>query len=97
MIFRSDAARMFLRIVVLFPLFSLTAGLFVIKDSTPSSGMVHTAPTCGGTALGLFTVVEGVELKDPASCEWWFNRGKVLVGYGIGSGLVGEYFLGLFQ
>ena len=97
MIYWGDAARAFLRVLVLFQLLSLIAVLFVIKDSAPSGGMVYTALTCGGTALGLFTMVEGVDLKEPASCGWWFNRGNVLVGYGIGSGLVGEYLVGLLR
>lgn len=97
MIYWGDAARMFLRILVLFQLLSLIAVFFIIKDMAPSGGMVYTVLTCGGTALGLFTMVEVVDLKDPASCGWWFNRGNVLVGYGIASGLVGEYLVGLFQ
>ena len=97
MIYWGDAARMFLRVLVLFQLLSLVAVFFVIKDTAPSGGVFYTSLTCGGTALGLVTMVERVDLREPASCAWWFNQGNVLVGYGIGSGLVGEYFLGLLQ
>ena len=97
MIYWGDGARMFLRFLVLFQLLSLAAILFVIKDAASSGGMVYATLTCGGTALGLITMVERVDLGEPASCAWWFNKGNVLVGYGIGSGLVGEYFLGLLQ
>ena len=97
MVYWGDDARMFLRILALFVMLSLIAGSFVIKESAPSGGLVYTALTCGGTALGLFAMVERVNLEEPASCEWWFNRGNVLVGYGIGSGLVGEYVVGLVQ
>ena len=97
MIYWGDAARKFLRILALFQLLSLIAVFFIIRDLAPSGGMVYTTLTCGGTALGLFTMVEAVDLKEPASCGWWFNRGNVLVGYGIASGLVGEYLVGLLQ
>ena len=97
MVYWGDAARTFLRVIVLLQLLSLIAVSFVIKDSAPAGGMVYMALTCGGTALGLLSMVEGVDLKEPASCAWWFNRGNVLVGYSIGSGLVGEYFVGLLH
>lgn len=97
MVYWGDAARTFLRILVVLQLLSLIAISFVIKDSAASGGMVYTALTCGGTALGLFSMVESVDLREPASCEWWFNRGNVLVGYGIASGLVGEYSIGLLR
>ncbi|KAM0796602.1 para-hydroxybenzoate-polyprenyltransferase Coq2 [Usnea florida] len=97
MIYWGSAARMFLRTLALFQLLSLIAVLFVIKDATPSAGIVYSSLTCGGTALGLLTMVERVDLKEPASCAWWFNQGNVLVGYGIGSGLVGEYLVSRLQ
>lgn len=97
MIYWGDAARMFLRSLVLCQLLPLVALSFVMKESAPSGGMVYTALTCGSTMLGLVSMVEGVDLKDPVSCGWWFNRGNVLVGYGIASGLVGEFVVGLLM
>ena len=97
MVYWGDGARMFLRVLVLLQLLSLIVVSFVMKDSAPAGGMVYTALTCGGTALGLLSMVERVDLKEPASCAWWFNRGNVLVGYSIGSGLVGEYLVGLLR
>ena len=97
MVYWGDGARTFLRVLALLQIFSLVAVSFVMKDSAPAGGMVYTALTCGGTALGLLSMVERVDLKEPASCAWWFNRGNVLVGYSIGSGLVGEYFVGLLR
>ena len=97
MVYWGDAAHMFLRILGLFQLLSLVAVSFAIKESAPVSSVVYTALTCGGTALGLFNMIESVDLKDPTSCGWWFNRGNMLVGYCIGSGLIGEYFAGLIK
>lgn len=94
MIYWGDAGRTFLRILGLLMMVSLTAISFVVKDLSPAGGTVYTALTCGGTALGLLSMVEAVDLEDPASCAWWFNYGNVLVGFGISSGLVGEYFAG---
>lgn len=59
--------------------------------------MIYTAFTCGGTALGLFTVAASVSLKEPASCRGWFNQGNVLVDYSIGNGSVGERFMGVLK
>ncbi|MCJ1386028.1 hypothetical protein MMC17_009153 [Xylographa soralifera] len=96
MVYWGDATRNFLRVLALFQLLSLVALSFVMKNLSPAGGMVYTALTCSGTALGLLSMVEGVDLTEPASCAWWFNRGNVLVGCGIGSGLIGEYSAGLF-
>lgn len=97
MIYWGETVRIFLRILGLLQLLSLSALSFAMKHSAPTGGMVYTALTCGGTAIGLLGMVESVDLKDPASCAWWFNRGNVLVGYGVGSGLVGEYLVGLLK
>ena len=97
MIYWGEAARMFLRFLALCQLLPLLALAFVMKESAFWGGMVYTALTCGSTMLGLVFMVENVDLKDPVSCGWWFNRGNVLVGYGIASGLVGEYLVGLLK
>jgi 4-hydroxybenzoate polyprenyltransferase len=99
MVYWGDSARTFLRTLGVLQLLSLVAISLVINKSSKlsASGMVYSAMTCGSTAIGLFNMIEGVNLQEPASCGWWFNRGNILVGYGISSGLIGEYLANRFS
>jgi len=45
----------------------------------------------GGSALSLGAMIAHVELKDSASCWWWFRYGFWLAGGSIGAGLLSEY------
>ncbi|KAI0145107.1 UbiA-domain-containing protein [Xylariaceae sp. FL1272] len=47
----------------------------------------------GGSALSLGAMIAHVELKDSASCWWWFRYGFWLAGGSIAGGLLGEYLL----
>ncbi|GAP93182.1 putative family protein [Rosellinia necatrix] len=47
----------------------------------------------GGSAVSLGAMIANVELKDSASCWWWFRYGFWLAGSSIGGGLLSEYLL----
>ncbi|KAI4864915.1 UbiA prenyltransferase [Hypoxylon rubiginosum] len=47
----------------------------------------------GGSLLSLGAMIANVELKDSASCWWWFRYGFWLAGGAIAGGLVSEYVL----
>lgn len=84
-------AKNILRGLALLTVVALAVVSTILKYNSPFGGAIYTALTVVGTAAGLWLMVEGVNLEDPASCGWWFNQGNVLVGMAIGSGLVGEY------
>ncbi|QKX61745.1 uncharacterized protein TRUGW13939_08901 [Talaromyces rugulosus] len=94
MIYWEDQARNFLRVLGILTVVVLLGITFVMRRWSITDGVVYSALTCGGTMLGLYLMVEYVDLEDPASCGWWFNRGNVLVGGAIASGLVGECLAG---
>ena len=98
MVYWDGAARNFLRVLASFQLVSLLALAFIIGpgDGTAVGRMIYTACTCGGTALVLITLTETVNLEEPASCAWWFNRGHLLVGCSVASGLLGNYIMKLY-
>ncbi|KAI0847232.1 UbiA prenyltransferase [Daldinia vernicosa] len=45
----------------------------------------------GGSLLSLGAMIANVELKDSASCWWWFRYGFWLAGGAIAGGLLSEY------
>ncbi|KAI1368144.1 UbiA prenyltransferase family-domain-containing protein [Xylaria arbuscula] len=47
----------------------------------------------GGSAISLGAMISNVELKDSASCWWWFRYGFWLAGSAIAGGLFSEYLL----
>ncbi|KAI1125847.1 UbiA prenyltransferase family-domain-containing protein [Nemania abortiva] len=47
----------------------------------------------GGSAVSLGAMIANVELKDSASCWWWFRYGFWLAGSAIAGGLFSEYLL----
>ncbi|KAI1273874.1 UbiA prenyltransferase family-domain-containing protein [Xylaria sp. FL0933] len=47
----------------------------------------------GGSAVSLGAMIANVELKDSASCWWWFRYGFWLAGSSIAGGLLSEYLL----
>ncbi|XDG02655.1 hypothetical protein ABKA04_002270 [Annulohypoxylon sp. FPYF3050] len=47
----------------------------------------------GGSLLSLGAMIANVELKDSASCWWWFRYGFWLAGGAIAGGLLSEYVL----
>ena len=94
MIYWEQNAKVFLRILAVLTVAALLVVGVNLKSIPPYHGIFYNVLTCGGTAVGLLLMVEWVNLKDPVSCGWWFNRGNVLVGVAIASGIVGEYIAG---
>ncbi|KAF4552925.1 4-hydroxybenzoate polyprenyltransferase-like protein [Elsinoe fawcettii] len=47
--------------------------------------------SCGGTAVALLSMIGLVNLKEPASCAWWFRSNFWLVGGSMAAGLLAEY------
>ncbi|KAI5865271.1 UbiA prenyltransferase [Durotheca rogersii] len=47
----------------------------------------------GGSLLSLGAMIANVELKDSASCWWWFRYGFWLAGGAIAGGLLSQYVL----
>ncbi|KAI1080735.1 UbiA prenyltransferase [Whalleya microplaca] len=56
-------------------------------------GVQYYLITCGGSLLSLGVMIANVELKDSASCWWWFRYGFWLAGGAIAGGLLSEYML----
>ncbi|KAL7624895.1 hypothetical protein AAE478_004109 [Parahypoxylon ruwenzoriense] len=54
------------------------------------------AIAAGGSLLSLGAMIANVELKDSASCWWWFRYGFWLAGGAIAGGLLSEYVLNVF-
>lgn len=94
MIFWERSIKMFLRALGVAQMVSLFALSACMRATAPTSGMVFNVLTCAGTLIGTVSMIEKVDLEDPGSCGWWFNRGNVILGCAIGSGLVGEYLAG---
>lgn len=68
-------------------LVSLLVAALVFVDTSPLS----LAFTCGGTAISLTAMIGRVDLKNPASCAWWFKWGFWFVGGAMMSGLLAQY------
>lgn len=54
-------------------------------------GVVYSVVGCGGCALALGVMIAKVDLKDGASCAWFFHRGFWYVGGNMVAGLFGAY------
>lgn len=53
--------------------------------------LLYFAVTCGGTAAVLMVMITRVNVKQPASCAWWFHHGLWFVGVKYCGGILGEY------
>ncbi|KAI1377105.1 UbiA prenyltransferase [Hypoxylon crocopeplum] len=56
-------------------------------------GIIYYVIAGGGSLLSLGAMIANVELKDSASCWWWFRYGFWLAGGAIAGGLLSEYVL----
>ena len=56
-------------------------------------GLWYYLGTCGGAAAAMGAMIHLVDLKNPASCWWWFVNGQWLTGGAMASGLLLEYVL----
>ncbi|KAI1390545.1 UbiA prenyltransferase [Hypoxylon trugodes] len=79
------------------PLLWLSLGCMVALLYTCGSllnmGIPFHAMAGGGSLLSLGAMIANVELKDSASCWWWFRYGFWLAGGAIAGGLLSEYVL----
>ncbi|KAF2432530.1 hypothetical protein EJ08DRAFT_686771 [Tothia fuscella] len=71
--------------VVAFPL--------VTSGRTGELGNAYFLLSVGGAFLSLSCMVAQVDLKQPASCGWWFSNGFKYTGAAIASGFLIEYIL----
>ncbi|KAL2177754.1 UbiA prenyltransferase family-domain-containing protein [Thermothelomyces heterothallicus CBS 202.75] len=67
--------------------------LLAVPGRAAGMGPPYYLFTLGGCLASLGTMVYRVDLKDPASCWWWFRYGFWLAGGSIAAGLVSEYLL----
>lgn len=53
--------------------------------------LVYFVVACGGAAIALAIMIVRVDLKDPASCAWWFENGFWFVGGSVAAGFFMTY------
>ncbi|KAI0403373.1 UbiA prenyltransferase family-domain-containing protein [Xylaria palmicola] len=73
--------------LVLACMVALLAAAGVLEDM----GWMYHVIAAGGSALSLGAMIASVELRDAASCWWWFRYGFWLAGSAIAGGLLSEY------
>lgn len=81
------------------PVLSLLAGiqvaLLVAVGIECRLSVTYFVGSCTGAAVAFFAMLRFVDLKNPASCAWWFGSCSRLVGGSIAAGFLGEYMLRL--
>ena len=90
-VYWGTSTKALLRVLAVIQVITLFAITELIREQSQSSGILCLVFTCLGTSLGLGIMIEKVDLDDPVSCGWWFNRGNVLVGITMASGIACEY------
>lgn len=76
---------------LVFVLAAAQVGLLVLAGWTAKMSPVYFWGTCGGSAVALGMMIATVDLKDPASCAWFFYRGFGYVGGSIVAGFFAEW------
>ncbi len=66
-------------------------GLLIVTGWQAGLSPVYLVGSCGGALVSLASMIVLVDLKNPASCAWWFERGFWLVGGSVVAGLFGVY------
>ena len=66
-------------------------GLLVVAGWQARLLLLYSAIACGGSATALMVLIAKVDLKEPASCAWFFQSSFWYVGGSIVMGLFGEY------
>lgn len=67
--------------------------LLCMTGALEQMGAQYYLIAAGGSAVSLGAMITNVELKDSASCWWWFRYGFWLAGSAIAGGLLSEYLL----
>ncbi|KAL2042602.1 hypothetical protein N7G274_004361 [Stereocaulon virgatum] len=70
---------------------AIQVGLLIVVGWQADFSLIYFLGTCGGSAVALGSMLARVDLKEPASCAWFFHRGFWYVGGSIVVGLFGEY------
>ncbi|OTB02609.1 hypothetical protein M426DRAFT_194787 [Hypoxylon sp. CI-4A] len=78
---------------LLWLLLGCMASLLYMCGNMLNMGMSYHVIAEGGSMLSLGVMIANVELKDSASCWWWFRYGFWLAGGAIAGGLLSEYVL----
>ncbi|KAI2607916.1 UbiA prenyltransferase [Hypoxylon sp. NC1633] len=78
---------------LLWLLLGCMVGLLYTCGDLLDMGVAFHAIAAGGSLLSLGAMITNVELKDSASCWWWFRYGFWLAGGAIAGGLLSEYAL----
>lgn len=82
---------------LLWILLAIKGGFLIWYGMMIGVGPGYYVITFGGCMLSLGAMIANVELKDQASCWWWFSIGFWFTGTSIGAGLLSEYLLAYFQ
>ena len=69
-----DKSKTFLSILGIAQVLALLCVASYIKVMSACEGYFYTLLACGGTAIGLGIMIYEVNLSEPSSCGWWFNR-----------------------
>lgn len=74
----------------------IQVGLLVLAGCLVQMLPVYYLGTCGGSAVALVFMINKVDLEDPRSCAWFFNRGFGYVGGSIVAGFFAEWAVRLY-
>ena len=77
-------------------LFGMTSSL-VASGWYGGLGPAYYIIAAGGATTSLGLMIANVDLKDSASCWWWFSKGFWLAGGAITAGLLAEYVVQLWN
>ncbi|KAI1407349.1 UbiA prenyltransferase [Hypoxylon sp. FL1857] len=78
---------------VLWLLLGCMVALLYTCGNLLNMGMAFHVIAAGGSLLSLGAMIANVDLKESASCWWWFRYGFWLAGGAIAGGLLSEYVL----
>ncbi|KAI1437418.1 UbiA prenyltransferase family-domain-containing protein [Xylaria sp. CBS 124048] len=82
-----DLTKLFLWLVL-----GCMVALLAMAGALQRMGWQYYTMAVGGSALSLGAMIASVNLKNSASCWWWFRYGFWLAGSSIASGLLLEYY-----
>jgi 4-hydroxybenzoate polyprenyltransferase len=68
-------------------------GLLAAAGFATGAGPIFYASSCIGGGVTLAAMIWRVNLKDPASCWWWFKHGCLWTGGTIATGLFADFAL----
>ncbi|KAK3935417.1 UbiA prenyltransferase family-domain-containing protein [Diplogelasinospora grovesii] len=80
---------------VLWGLLFCMLGCLVVVGVNSKMGLPYFVISLAGCGMSLGAMIRNVELKDSASCWWWFRYGFWLAGSSMAGGLLSEYIMRL--